>query len=156
MARDSDLLELSRYVVLNPVRAGMVATPGDWPWSSYRATVGEGPSPEFLETDGVLRTFAEDRTAAVAGFRRFVADGIGAASPWQALKNQIYLGSDQFVESMQARIDPNRALREVHKRQRRALAKPLADYAARWPDRDRAMAEAYDTGAYSMHAIAEH
>ncbi|MCG6896234.1 MAG: transposase [Thiocapsa sp.] len=38
--RESDLLELARSVVLNPVRAGMVPAPGDWPWSSYRATVG--------------------------------------------------------------------------------------------------------------------
>jgi REP element-mobilizing transposase RayT/transposase-like protein len=154
--RESYLLELSRYVVLNPVRAGMVAAPGDWPWSSYRATVGEVPAPEFLETDGVLRAFAEERTAAVAGYRRFVVEGIGAASPWQALKSQIYLGSERFVERMQARIDPKRPLREVPKRQRRALAKPLADYAARWSDRDRAMAEAYRTGDYSMQVIAEH
>jgi REP element-mobilizing transposase RayT len=138
--RESYLLELSRYVVLNPVRAGMVAAPGDWPWSSYRATVGEVPAPEFLETDGVLRAFAEERTAAVAGYRRFVVEGIGAASPWQALKSQIYLGSERFVERMQARIDPKRPLREVPKRQRRALAKPLADLplagqtaTARWP-----------------------
>jgi len=70
--RESYLLELSRYVVLNPVRARMVATRGDWPWSSYRATVGEAPAPEFLGTDGMLRAFAEERTAAVAGYRRFV------------------------------------------------------------------------------------
>lgn len=37
---DSYLLELTRYVVLNPVRAGMVEAPEEWPWSSYRATVG--------------------------------------------------------------------------------------------------------------------
>jgi DNA-directed RNA polymerase specialized sigma subunit len=85
-----------------------------------------------------------------------IHEGIGAASPWQALKNQIYLGSDQFVERMQAQIDPKRPLREVPKRQRRALAKPLADYAARWSDRDRTMAEAYRTGAYSLQAIADH
>jgi REP element-mobilizing transposase RayT len=154
--RESYLLELSRYVVLNPVRAGMVAAPGDWPWSSYRAMVGEVPAPGWLETDAVLRAFAEERTTAVAGYRRFVAEGIGAASPWQALKGQIYLGSEPFVERMQARIDPQRPLREIPKRQRRALAKPLADYAARCPERDRAMAEAYLSGVYSMQAIAEH
>jgi REP element-mobilizing transposase RayT len=86
VARDSYLLELSRYVVLNPVRAGMVAAPGDWPWSSYRAMVGEVPAPGWLETDAVLRLFAEERTTAVTAYRRFVAEGIGAASPWQALK----------------------------------------------------------------------
>ena len=69
--------------------------------------------------------------------------------------SKVYLGSEQFVERMQARIDPKRSLPEVPKRQRRALAKPLAEYAAGWPDRHRAMAEAYRSGAYSMQPIAE-
>jgi hypothetical protein len=43
--------------------------------------VGEALAPEFLETDGVLRAVAEERSAAVAGYRRFVGAGIGAASP---------------------------------------------------------------------------
>jgi len=154
--RDAYLLELARYVVLNPVRAGMAAAPNDWPWSSYRATVGEVPRPGFLETDWVLRAIAEEQPAAVAGYRRFVAEGIGAAGPWHALKGQIYLGSEQFVERTQRLIDPKRPLREVPKRQRRGLAKSLEAYAARYAERDRAMAEAYRTGAYSMQAIAEH
>jgi putative transposase len=52
----------------------------------------------------------------VTGYRHFVAEGIGAASPWQGLKGQIYLGSDQFAEHMQARIDPTRRLREVRRK----------------------------------------
>ena len=118
--------------------------------------MGEVPAPGWLETDAVLRVFSDERNTAVTGYRRFVAEGIGAAGPWQGLKGQIYLGSDQFAERMRARIDPTRPLRDVPKRQRRALAKPLADYADRWPDRDHAMAEAYRTGAYSMQAIAQH
>jgi hypothetical protein len=143
-------------VVLNPVRAGMVAAPGDWSWSSSRAVVGEVPAPEWLETDAVLRAFAEERITAVAGYRRFVTEGIGVASPWQALKGQIYLGSEPFVERMQARIDPGRPLREAPKRQRQALAEPLTDHATAYADRDRAMAEAYGTGSFRMQAIAEH
>lgn len=46
--KEGYLLELTRYVVLNPVRAGMVAQPGQWSWSSYRAMVGEEASPEWL------------------------------------------------------------------------------------------------------------
>ncbi|NEV64919.1 transposase [Thiorhodococcus minor] len=99
--RDSYLLELARYVVLNPVRADMVRAPGDWPWSSYRATVGEAPALPFLETDGLLRAFADDRAEAVAGYRRFVAEGVGAPSLWRELKSQIYLGSEAFVERTQ-------------------------------------------------------
>ena len=84
-----------------------------------------------------------------------VAEGVGAAARGEGSRARIYLGSDQFAERMQARIDPTRPLREFPKRQRRALAKPLADYADRWPERDRAMAEAYRTGAYSMQGIAD-
>jgi hypothetical protein len=59
--RDSYLLELARYVVLNPVRAGMVRAPGEWSWSSYRATAGEAHAPAFLATDWLLRAFADSR-----------------------------------------------------------------------------------------------
>lgn len=95
-------------------------------------------------------------TSLCTGDPRVVHDGIGAASPWSGLKGQIDLGSEPFVERMQALIDPKRPLREIPQRQRRALAKPLDDYAARYRDRDRALAEAYRSGAYSMQAIAEH
>ena len=45
---DSYLLELARYVVLNPVRAGIAKKPADWPWSSYRASVGLTPRTPWL------------------------------------------------------------------------------------------------------------
>jgi REP element-mobilizing transposase RayT len=71
---DSHLLEVARYVVLNPVRAGLCTEPGDWPWSSFRATAGFEPVPEWLSTDRVLGQFADSRSAAVARYRDFVAD----------------------------------------------------------------------------------
>jgi putative transposase len=46
---DSYLLELARYVPLNPVRAGLCRSPGDWPWSSYAATAGLRSPPWFLD-----------------------------------------------------------------------------------------------------------
>ncbi|MEZ5463470.1 MAG: hypothetical protein R3F00_17000 [Dokdonella sp.] len=66
---DSYLLELTRYVVLNPVRAGMVSQPGDWPWSSYSAMVGEADSPEWLETDGLLAQFGTRCSRAITAYR---------------------------------------------------------------------------------------
>jgi putative transposase len=84
----------------------MVSTLREWPWSSYRATAGEAESPPFLKTDWLLRAFADSRQQAVVSYRRFVAEGMGAPSPWRDLKNQIYLGSERFVERMQAMIDP--------------------------------------------------
>lgn len=87
---------------------------------------------------------------------RFGAEGKERESPWKDLKSQIYLGPAHFVEEMQKRIRPDQPLREIPLRQWRRMARPLADYAEQFPDRDRAMAEAYRTGAYSMQAIADH
>jgi len=54
--KESHLLELARYVVLNPVRAKMVRSVRDWPWSSYRATAGQTDIPSFLQVDWILAT----------------------------------------------------------------------------------------------------
>jgi putative transposase len=76
--RDAYLLELARYVVLNPVRAGMVREAGDWVWSSYRAMVGQASAPGWLETDWLLGQFGEERAGAQAGYADFVRQGVGA------------------------------------------------------------------------------
>ena len=55
---EEHLLEAIRYVVLNPVRVGECNDPGDWPWSSFRATAGLDPCPRFLAAARVRRQFA--------------------------------------------------------------------------------------------------
>jgi REP element-mobilizing transposase RayT len=75
--RDAHLLELSRYVVLNPVRAGLVTSPEAWRWSSYRATAGIEPSPGFLSTAWLLGRFGTDDRRARGLYAAFVADGLG-------------------------------------------------------------------------------
>ena len=60
--RDAYLLEVSRYVVLNPVRATMVSEPAEWPWSSYRATVGTVQAPRWLDVEGLLSHFGQSGT----------------------------------------------------------------------------------------------
>ncbi|WP_245731841.1 transposase [Thiocapsa roseopersicina] len=92
--RDAYLLELTRYVVLNPVRAGMVADAGDWAWSSYPVMLGRVPAPPWLETDWVLGQFGHGRVAARAAYAAFVADGVGRSSVWDALRCQVFLGTD--------------------------------------------------------------
>jgi REP element-mobilizing transposase RayT len=49
--KETHLLELCRYVVLNPVRAKLVPHPRLWMWSSYRATAGEVQAPQWLTTE---------------------------------------------------------------------------------------------------------
>jgi putative transposase len=76
--RDSYLLELSRYVVLNPVRASMVQRPEDSGWSSYLLTCGQQAAPGWLHTDWILGQFAKTRATAQRRYVAFVAAGIGA------------------------------------------------------------------------------
>jgi putative transposase len=73
---DSQLLETCRYIVLNPVRAGMRKAPHEWRWSSYRATAGLVRSPAFLTTDLLLEMFGGPVQEAQESFKRFVADGL--------------------------------------------------------------------------------
>ena len=74
--REPQLLELVRYIALNPVRAGLCATPEDWPWSSYRYTLGLDEKPAFLARDFLLECFAENPERAPAQLRNFVLAGL--------------------------------------------------------------------------------
>jgi putative transposase len=65
--RDSHLLETCRYVVLNPVRAGIRAHPADWHWSSYRSCAGLAPPEPFLAHREVLGLF-DGEASSYAGF----------------------------------------------------------------------------------------
>jgi len=69
--KDAYLLELMRYVVLNPVRAGMVGETGDWPWSSYGSMIGISSRPDWLETDWVLGQFGNTHGEAVMDYIDF-------------------------------------------------------------------------------------
>jgi hypothetical protein len=154
--RDAYLLELARYVVLNPVRAAIVRDAGDWPWSSYRAMVGQAPTPAWLETDWLLGQFAQQRARAQSGYAEFVRQGIGQPSVWEGLRNQVFLGSEAFAQRHCIRSKPTERLREVPRAQRRPLASSLAEFARRYPVRHEAMARAFQTGAYSMQEIADY
>jgi len=102
--RERHLLELLRYVVLNPVRCGLSTFAGEYAWSNYRATAGLQLPPRWLQIDWTLDQFGgRDRAEAREAYRRFVADGRGAAyNPREAVVGQIYLGGEGFRERMQA------------------------------------------------------
>jgi len=97
--KDAYLFELSRYIVLNPVRAGMVETPESYPWSSYRSSIGLAVSPPWLASQQLMKYFGGEE--AYAGF---VEDGMNSVSPWAELQGQIWLGGPSFREQMQQRI----------------------------------------------------
>jgi REP-associated tyrosine transposase len=76
-AVDSDAYAVTSnvYVVANPVKARLCKTPADWPWCSYRATVGLEPAPPWLAVDAVLGLFGRDRTKAIRAYERNVHSG---------------------------------------------------------------------------------
>ncbi|GAB4198888.1 MAG: transposase [Wenzhouxiangellaceae bacterium] len=153
---DSYLLELSRYIVLNPVRAGIVYEAKDWPWSSYLGTLRRRSRPDWLAADTLLSHFGAKRASAIAAYRRFVSDGVDHESPWQSLKGQVFLGSDAFLKRMQNKMDDLEQALEHPKKQREIAVTSLADYEAEASGRDQAMKNAYSSGHYTLKAIAEY
>jgi len=152
---DGYLLELARYVVLNPVRARMVREPGDWPWSSYRAMTAAAPSPQWMATDGLLAAFAKRRATAIRRYAQFVAEGIGAESVWNDLRGQIFLGDERFVARSLKRGTASNDV-NVPKAQRRPPPPSLAAIARKHRDRDAAIVAAHATGGYSYQQIADY
>ena len=153
--RDTYLMELARYVVLNPVRAKMVKRVEQWPWSSYRATCGKADMPEWLHVDFILSQFSTRRATAIAKYVEFVQQGKALSSVWGQLQGQVYLGSERFVKKMQTLVDKKPALDEVPRAQRRAVKRELVQF-ANAHERDEAIALAYLSGQHTMAAIAAH
>jgi len=153
---EAHLLELSRYVVLNPVRAGMAADPSDWPWSSYNATAGKAKAPDWLAVARLLAHFAKQPAAARRGYAAFVLDGIGKESIWQGLNRQVFLGDDDFVTRVQASMATKGRDANIPQPQQRTPPPALARIAAKYVLRDEAMVAAHATGEYSYTQIAEH
>ncbi len=150
---DAYLLELTRYVVLNPVRAGMVDDPGGWLWSSYRAMVGAVSAPSWLATDGLLAQFGRYRKTAISRYVEFVEEGIGRESVWKDLNRQVFLGDDRFVTRMQEKVEGLSEDVNIPKAQRRPPAAPLQSFLETAGGRDQAIVAAYATGEYSYQQI---
>ncbi len=148
------LQELSRYIELNPVRAKMVALPGDWRWSSYLAKMGMVHSPSWLHAETVLVHFGTNQLMARQAYADFVHAGIGRPSPLAAVRNQLILGDENFQAAVIGTKPAGIAL-EIARVQRRAIALPLSEYFAQYRDPKEAMARAYLSLGYSMQEIAD-
>ena len=153
--QDSYLLELARYIVLNPVRAKMVESVADWKWSSFRATAGFAKPPEYLSIYGLLGSFYKDMQVAQKAYIQFVNSAAGLPSPFAGLKDQVYLGSESFIEDVQERIASERSLIDIPHIYLQKPVMPLASYRAKYRWRNQAIAEAYKSGAYTMYEVGE-
>lgn len=159
--KDSHLLEVCRYVVLNPVRARMVEQPGDWKWSSYRATSGrESPHP-CLTHDWILGQFSKTREKAEKEYRQFVNLEIGKKTIWTDLKGQAILGEDKFVDSLIEHLRKHKDIPDIPKSQRYvnrpSLEKIFSEEILRdKAKRDKKMTEAVEKYGYLQCEIADH
>ncbi len=154
--KEAYLLELVRYVVLNPMRAHMIKNIDNWPWSSYLATTGKRDAPEWLEVDWLLSHFGKQRKKAREKYTDFIRAGIGLPSIWENLQNQIYLGTEGFINKQQKAIKRKDSLEDVPVLQKRAIPKSLEYYQVKYKDRNQAIAEAFLSGAYTMKQIGDY
>ena len=154
--RDAYFLELSRYVVLNPVRANLVEHPAAWPWSSYRGTLDGRMAPVWLAAHCLLEDFSTDVEAAVRRYERFIAEGLNQNTLNTRLNRQIFLGDDSFISDLLtptagSPLDPN-----IPRVQQRSPAQPLDYFSTTFLCRNEGIIAAYRTGEFSYHQIAKH
>jgi len=116
--KDSHLLEVCRYVVLNPARAKAVEKPEQWKWSSYQATEGTGRPHPCLTTEWVLNQFGSKRRIAEKAYRKFVKDGIKQESIWKAVRAQSILGEEEFTDTLIDYLREKKDVAELPKSQR--------------------------------------
>jgi len=153
--RDAYLLELCRYVVLNPVRASMVKDVRQWSWSSYRATAGVQARPPWLSIDWLLSQFGKQRWRCMERYAQFVKEAVNRENIWEGLNQQAYLGGDGFVDRIKSELNGRNDLAEVPKAQWKQAGKSLNEYANEFGDRSEAMARAYLDSVHRMNAIAK-
>lgn len=153
--KEAYLQELARYIVLNPVRAGLVRSVEDWAWSSHRYVMGLEPCPTWLSASILLAHFASDMQCARQNYQEFVLQGLQAKRPLDQLHHQLYLGelaAQIHPEAMTSALQSHEILRT----QKAALHRKLSDYFASNTNTETAIIEAYQSLNFSMNEIALH
>ncbi len=159
--KESHLLEVCRYVVLNPIRAKLVKDPEEWRYGSYRATAGlEKPHP-CLTTNWVLAQFGPKIKPARKRYREFVKAGIEEESIWIKAKGQILLGDNDFVEEFKSYLKGQEKIKDIPKHQR-YVGRPSLEslFKKRILEnkqmRNKKIVEATEQYGYSQKEIANH
>jgi len=156
--KDNYLLELCRYIALNPVRAKMVENPEDWKWSSYRATLGSIKPPKYLNVLWILSNFDENIEKSKKKYKKFVLEGIGKESPWRELRGRIFLGSKKFIEEHEEKLSAKESEKEIAKTERFASRPDLEEIFKNTKTkkiRNKKIYKAYEEYRYSLKEIGD-
>lgn len=124
--REMYLLEVARYIVLNPVRAGLVRLPNAWKWSSYRETAGLVKPSDWLYIDWILGRFGKKKKQALDAYREFVIDGIEGKDPHDELAHALLLGSPQFVHEIWCKTVGSEDIKD-YPREQRMIGRPTLE-----------------------------
>jgi len=159
--KESHLLKVCRYVVLNPVRAKATRSIEDWKWSSYLATAGKNKSRPCLTTDWILGQFAKQKRTAEKKYEEFVEAGIGEKGIWEDVKGQSILGNDEFVEKLISYVKGYEDIKEIPKSQRfinRPALKEIfnKEILLNRKDRNKQIKEAVNRYSYSQKEVADY
>jgi len=154
-------LTAARYIVRNPVDAGIVESADQWTWSSYKATVGEIKPPAYLFVDGILSCLSEDRYRAKVYFQEFVKMDLKDNDEIVRLFQKVYAGGREpvFSKRVQTILDMESSIKPVS-RNLRIISRPGLDvlfsgYEQRdMAIRDRIIVAAFKRYAYTQGEIA--
>ena len=104
--KDTYFLELSAYIHLNPVGAGLVKSPANYPWSSYPSYLGREKK-NITDTDYILAQFSNRKGIARRKFDLFVRARLaeGHRDNFYKTKDQRFLGDDEFIEDIQRHLN---------------------------------------------------
>ena len=157
--KDAHLLELCRYIVLNPVAAGIAAQPEAWPWSSYRGTVNAKEAVDFLTTTWLLGQFSRNRAKARVQYQRFVAEGLQSEPLWNTLHGRSFLGGAEFAGKLNDLLKEGQQAPEIPRKQRYPARPPLDELFTAYDnktERDHRVVEAHIAHGYLLREIAEY
>ena len=153
--KESYLLEVSRYVVLNPVRAKAVKKPEDWKWSSYRGTAGMEKPHKCLTWGWILGQFGTKRRQAEKKYREFVTAGIKENGIWKEVRGQSVLGEGIFFEKLLAHVKAHEDIKEIPRRQRYVNRPALSTILAHEEHSAKQIRKAVMDYGYSQKEVAE-
>jgi hypothetical protein len=144
---------------MNPVRAGLVGHPKDWPWSSYHDTAYRlRKKNTFLLVNWILSQFGRSRQQARQSYSRFVLSS-DSSNPLSGVRSQCILGSDKFLKSVAERVWEKDEIEEIPRKQRQVGRPPLeallVNVAGRnKEERNRLIYEAISDFGYSQKEVA--
>lgn len=168
--KDAYLLELSAYIHLNTVRAGLAKDPEEYRWSSYRHYVQDGDGDGLTDTAVLLALLSQKTSLARRKYAAFVTDRLsqGHREDFYQVKGQRFLGSEEFVENIQRSLRDERgavydlSLQEIVSKASSALDIPTSLFYSTTRNRQGAWGRAVTgylarkLGGFQVKAVAEH